>query len=314
MKVNCIAGAIITPVKCKNQAQPPPQNIFPKQQQSTVDLSKRFSPTKIAEEQLNKMNRCHKYVHHNTDTFKDLRKMKLTPAKSKKLSLILQEDKLELPDFLIRLEGKSVDDGDFTNFLRIFLSKQLNIPPEESFTAYTVFSYGNSFEMAVEDSYYELLNYYSEKTICDKCESVTGGDDTIHFHNLNTLKSLQLRDCQELDDSFNDKDYLEKEPESIDSDSDSSFGGIEKESSGDPFMFNDGDDEDLCVNPFMSSDAIENPFREITRVHSTPVKATNLLKTLCDHCGKDFGKTGNLKMHLGIMLLHYILYNNCLLL
>ena len=310
MKVSSLTGAIVTPIKSKA----PPMSISPQQQQSVeAKLNKRFTPTKAAKDQLQKMSRCHKYVHHNKDVFVDLREMKLTPLKSNKLSVMLQDEQFDLPVYLLRLEENSVGFGNFTNFLKTFLSKQLNIPGDLSFAAYAVFSYGHKFNVEVEDSYFELFNYYSDKTICDECESVSGQQDigeNIQFHNLNTLKALQLRDCHFLDDSFDDKDYEKEHSDSESyiekdlSEGDSSFHSREKESSDDPYRFDDIDANDVCVNPFLSSDAMENPFIEISPVHSTPVKSIHIQKTLCVHCGKNFGKTGNLKLHLGIMLRH----------
>ena len=308
MKVNSMAGAIITPIK---NIQKSPSCV-----RAPNHIQKRFSPTKAVQDQLLKMVRCHHFVHHSTaQHFVDMRQMQLKPNHSSQLSAMLHEQSPDLPDFLLKMEEDAISSGEFQPFLRTFLAEQLRISFDLSFAALVIFNYSYQFGIGIEDSFIEVFRLYSEKTICDSCEIDLAPDDIervtfINIHNLNILKSFQSCDSEMLDDSFNDKEYV---VESNDGDSDSLSSvtsNLCKED--DPYMF-DKKDENQFINPFLNqeiipikgdpiSDILPNPFCDIQPVHSTPTKS-DITKTICSHCDKIFTKSSNLNTHLGMMSL-----------
>lgn len=306
MKVNSMAGAIMTPMK--NNQKPPSCAV-----RAPNNLQKRFSPTKAVQDQLLKIVRCHKFVHHSTaHHFVDMREMQLKPHHSSQLSTLLHEQTPDLPDFILKMEEDAVLSGEFQPFLRTFLAEQLRISFDLSFAALVIFNYSHQFGLSIEDSFIEVFRLYSEKTICDSCEVVLATEDErvtyINIHNLNILKSFQSCENEMLDDSFNDEEFMVKSSGG-DSDSLSSVSSnLCKED--DPFMFDEKDDNQF-INPFLTQeiiptkgdsidDIMSNPFCDKQPVHSTPIKSDQT-KNTCSHCDKIFTKTSNLNTHLGMM-------------
>ena len=165
MKISALAGAIVTPIKGRDVVS---------SSSTTIDnasglLEKRFTPSKSAVDLISKMQRCHLFVQHNA-CFSDLRSMHLTPMLSSQMSSILLEESPDIPDFLMKMEEDALISGDFNSFLRTFLSEQLNISLDLSFSALILFNYSHRFGVSLEDAYKEVFELFSTKTICEKCD------------------------------------------------------------------------------------------------------------------------------------------------
>ena len=304
MKVSSLAGAIITPVKSR-------EDVTPAVSGGNCATTKRFTPSKEALELISKMQRCHLFVKHR-ECFVDLRCMLLTPRQSSRLSSVLQEEIPDVPDYLLKMEEEAYSNGDFDVFLKNFLAQQLKVSQEWSFSALVIFNYSHRFGVSVEDSYHEIFGCFSVKTICDKCENIADKDPKdkqyyISVNNFDTLKTLQIFGSETVDDSYDDEYFkCPDEPSDSYSDDDEVPG-----STNDPYDFDEG--EDCFTNPFVdedpertvnvsTSDIFINPFcsEEIFPVHSSPINKNND-KSTCFHCGKNFLKAYNLKLHLGMM-------------
>ena len=226
----------------------------------------------------------------------------------------ISENMPDVPDIIIRQEEKAIDLKDYSESVRNYMAEEFEIPPDYSFMAICILNYSDEYNKSIIESAQDLLVFFSESSICEKCLPISfESNENKHLVEMTNLKALKAKLNQSLidpnlDDSGSDRSY--KPTEKALSESTCTDAHLK-----DVYEFDSEDSTDFkIINPFSKE---TTPKSDVKMINSTmksyskvkdsafkfpsetsPIKKPTIKKDLiCVHCDKQFKKLFNLKLH-----------------
>ena len=264
---------------------------------------------------------------HEQIVYCDLKEYYIDVKTADLLSRYLQK-KIDIPDAILRMEEIACKQKYFTDFLTKYIAEEFKIQEHYSFCVIALLHYCKSKHVCLDDAITELIFLSSKETICVKCcsEGITIEDKIkiVNHHNLSILKSLDYDISSEEEDIYSDDDSVKDPPYKGDEEHSSSSNefsysneedscedrreNVTKYGGFNPFDSSEDEDEVEVVTsrPKLNSSISFNPFDE-EEAKKSLISSGRKKIISCEHCGKVFSNSHNMKMHvigLVIFIIH----------
>lgn len=318
MKVNSFAANIETPVK--------------KVEEDSAKLREvgggcvgRCSPSSELQSLLKRIVRIHQFRH--SPVMKCINKIKLSLKIRNELRSLFDGFEDDESDWMIKLEASCTESGQFSTFIRKYISFEFRVQLQYSFCVFILLNYMNELSLDAETAFVDIFKLKVENTFCLSCSDLSFS--MIEKENLNYLKkvyegatnvSFEDSDC---DPEFDMKNYNDDASSSVETSSDDEMSKnktvgkvkINKEElhQCNPFLSDDDSNdvysfrEELDCNPFVTTgdDLDYQRWKICNNANTSDVPKMSSVKdksriklSECDHCEGQFKSKYNLKLHL----------------
>ena len=275
----------------------------------------RCSPSSELESLLRRIERIHEFRH--SPVMKCIDKIKLSLKIRNELRSLFDGFEDDESDWIIKLEANCTESGQFTTFVRKYISFEYRVQLQYSFCVFLLLNYMKELSLDAETAFVDIFKLKVENTFCSSCSDMS--ILMIKKENLNYLKkvyegatnvSLEDSDC---DPEFDLKNYNDVDS-SVETFSDEEMSKnkqvgkvkinkeelhqcnpfLSDEDSSDVYSFS----EKLDCNPFVNTgdDLDYQRWKICNNANTSAVQKMSSVKekskinlSKCDHCEGQFG-------------------------
>lgn len=321
MKVNSFAANVETPVKKVAEES---ANLLEEESESV----ERCSPSSELQSLLKRIVRIHKFRH--SPVVKCIEKIKLSLKIRNELRSLFDGFDYDESDWIIELEANCTESGQFSAFVRKYISFEFRVQLQYSFCVFLLLNYMKEFSLDAETAFVDIFKLKVENTFCSSCSASGMSILMIEKENLNYLKKVyEVVTNVSFEDSDCDPDFDMKNCDDIDSSSVETCSDdemsknklVRKERTNkeelhhsNPFVSDDDSNdvyrfsEELDCNPFVTTGGDDLDYQrwkfctnsnklDVPKMSSVKDK-TRMKVSKCDHCEGQFKSNYNLKLHM----------------
>ena len=293
MKVSSSNCVITTPVKQNNDDH-----------ELRTPSGRRTAPSPRQKELLNSIDRLHEFCH--SPKLIKMEEMRLTISLRDEIRDTFSDFSEDVKSWMIEMESVAIADKLYSSMIRDYIHYEFNVQKEYSFSVFVLLNYVVKNSVDVDVAIYDIFSLELRSSYCRTC-CVSNYESS----NINYAKKMLYKEQMndQLDDSYNDGDFVIKDIAEDSSDSLSTTDFLQgriNEISDDENEFNNPfgsisnaseDCNSEFINPFDSSGSSKSVPLEVPRT-SSPVNQLMKKCHQCLNCDKSFHSNYNLKMHM----------------